>query len=82
MTAGRRVLYVFAALWVLTPVLATVRACQSRGLPTWMTALAVVLTLVLSALLALVVLAVVEPVDREQPGPRPRADGTDGDRDG
>ena len=64
--AGRRVLYVFAAAWVLTPVLAVVQACRSVSLPIWVIALAVVATVILSALLALVVLAIVEPVDRER----------------
>jgi hypothetical protein len=64
--AGRRVLYVFAAAWVLTPVIAVVQACRAAHVPGWVIPVAVVVTVVLSALLALVVLAVVEPDDRER----------------
>ena len=70
MTAGRRVLYVFAAAWVLVPVIGVVHWCQGRQLPGWVVALLAAATVVSCVVLALVVLAVVEPVEREGRGPR------------
>jgi len=68
--AGRRVLYVFATAWVLVPVVGVVHWCQGRQLPGWVVALLATATVALCVVLALVVLVVVEPVDREGRGPR------------
>ena len=69
--SGRRVLWVFGVAWVLAPVPGVVDACRTAHLPGWLTSMLAVVAVVLCALLAVVVLAVMDPGEHAR-GEEPR----------
>jgi hypothetical protein len=64
--SGSRVLWVVGAAWLLAPVLGVVDVCRAAHFPAWVTWLLAVVTVALCALLAVAVLAVTDPGERER----------------